>query len=337
MFLLVKRVILCYDNYMTKRKPLVSVIMATYNDEDFVEESIQSVLTQDFDDFEFIIINDGSTDKTPHILKKIASQDKRIRLVNQKNQGLVKSLNRALFMAEGEYIARIDGDDQWLPGKLSSQMNYLQKNPKTVIISGAREEFDLNSIPFNFVFTSHTHEQIMRTVTISNPFTHSSVVFKKNIALQCGGYPDMCPVEDYALFSQMLDYGQAYIVPYPIIRYRSNPNGISQKNHHKQVKMSDDLSKQIWEKHTPKVLSRAQLIKEINHLLNASITKEFGISLKHYFLFINTRIGYRMFKQGRKLDGIKQLINIILTGRTGFRIVRDHGNHVVQSVTKKSS
>ena len=317
---------------MKKVSPLVSVIMATYNDEEFVAESVQTVLSQDFKDFEFIIINDGSTDKTPNILKKLASEDNRIRLINQKNQGLVKSLNRALNLAKGRYIARIDGDDQWLPGKLSSQVSYMRANPKTVIISGAMEKINTDSIPFNFVFTSHTHEQIMRTITISNPFIHASVLFDKEIALKCGGYPDMCPVEDYALFSQMMDYGQAYIIPYPIIRYRSNPNGISQTNHEKQTKMANKLSKQNWKKYPPKVLTRRQLLNECDNLLNASITKEFGVSLKHYYLFINARIGYRMFKQGRKLDGLRQLLNVILTGRTGLQIVKDHGKHIFNTI-----
>ena len=103
------------------KTPLVSIITATYNDEVYIESSIRSVLSQDFTDFEYIIINDGSSDGTKKIIERLQKEDSRIRLINQKNSGLVASLNRGITEARGTYIARIDGDDEWLPHKLKTQ------------------------------------------------------------------------------------------------------------------------------------------------------------------------------------------------------------------------
>lgn len=107
--------------------PKVSVVMSVYNGEKYLPETIDSILNQTFKDFEFIIINDGSTDKTAKILTSY--DDPRIRIFNQENMGLTKSLNRAISLAKGEYIARMDADDISYPERLKKQVDYLNKNP----------------------------------------------------------------------------------------------------------------------------------------------------------------------------------------------------------------
>ena len=121
------------------KPPLVSIITATYNDETYIESSIRSVLSQDFTDFEYLIINDGSTDNTKKIVQRLQKEDSRIRLINQKNSGLVASLNRGITEARGTYIARIDGDDEWLPHKLKTQVTMLEKNKNLVLVGGGAE------------------------------------------------------------------------------------------------------------------------------------------------------------------------------------------------------
>lgn len=307
---------------MTKKSyPLVSVVMATYNDAEFIEDSILSVLKQDFGDFEFIIINDGSTDKTPDIIAKLAKNDNRIIVVNQKNQGLVKSLNNGIALAKGKYIARIDGDDQWLPHKLATQVKLMQENSNLVLISGGIELIDQNSMPFQIHLTSNKNCDIRRIMTITNPLVHSSFFFKKDAALKYGGYPDACPAEDYALASKMLDDGEFYIIPYPIIRYRVNPEGISQKNRQKQDQLASKIASENWEKFPPEILSRKEIKIRSQNMLKEAKTLGFGESLKYFFLTINSRIGYRMIQKGNLLRGVRQLWNIASTGRTALKIV----------------
>lgn len=304
-----------------KNLPLVSVVMATYNDEKFIEDSILSVLKQDFSNFEFIIINDGSTDKTPNIITKLAKNDARIVVINQKNQGLIKSLNNGLALAKGKYIARIDGDDQWLPHKLATQVRLMQENPNIVLISGGIELIDQNDMPSQMLLTGNKDYDIRRIMTITNPLVHSSFFFRKDIALAYGGYPDACPAEDYALASKMLNDGEFYIIPYPIIRYRINPEGISQKNRQKQDQLANKISLENWEKFPPKVLSRKEIKKRSQDIIKEAKTLGFGEALKYFFLTINSRIGYRMIRKGNLLEGIRQLWNIASTGRTAFKIV----------------
>ena len=101
--------------YFAAKEPIVSVVMSTYNRADKLKRVIESVLNQTFDNFEFIIINDGSTDGTREVLRSYQKRDKRIILVeNKENRGLIYSLNRGLALARGKYIARIDDDDEML-------------------------------------------------------------------------------------------------------------------------------------------------------------------------------------------------------------------------------
>ena len=107
-------------------KPKVSVVMAVYNGEQYLQEAIESILSQTFSDFEFIIVDDASTDCTPEIVQNYAKYDKRIRLMrNKRNLGLTKSLNRGLNVSQGIYIARQDADDLSLPKRLELQVHFL--------------------------------------------------------------------------------------------------------------------------------------------------------------------------------------------------------------------
>ena len=135
------------------KTPLVSIITATYNDESYIENSIRSVLSQDFTDFEYIIINDGSVDNTKKIVQRLQKEDSRIRLINQQNKGLVASLNRGINEARGKYIARIDGDDEWLPHKLKTQVDMLENDDELVLVGGGAEIINQDSVPTGLLLT----------------------------------------------------------------------------------------------------------------------------------------------------------------------------------------
>ena len=108
-------------------KPLVSVLMAVYNGEKYLLEAIESILNQTYTNFEFLIINDGSTDSTEEII--LSYSDQRIRYIkNEQNLKLIASLNKGLDLAKGKYIARMDADDISLPDRLEKQVNFLERN-----------------------------------------------------------------------------------------------------------------------------------------------------------------------------------------------------------------
>ena len=117
------------------KKPKISVLMAAHNQEQFIKKSIKSILNQSFKDFEFLILDDASKDKTLNIIKKFQKEDKRIRLFrNEKNLGLTKSLIKLTRLARGEFIARMDSDDISLKSRFNDQISWFENDKKKVLI-----------------------------------------------------------------------------------------------------------------------------------------------------------------------------------------------------------
>lgn len=132
------------------KPPKISVIMSTFNRANLLPRAIDSVLNQTFKDFEFIIINDGSEDETAEILKNYAQKDKRIIILdNNGHKGLVYGLNRALKIARGTYIARMDDDDRSLPERFECQINYLEEHPNVTVV-GTAVYLDNNNDPLEY-------------------------------------------------------------------------------------------------------------------------------------------------------------------------------------------
>ena len=207
---------------------LLSVVMAVYNGEKYLKEAIDSILNQSFGDFEFIIVNDGSTDDTQLILESY--KDARIRIISQQNAGLSKSLNRGIAIATGQFIARIDADDNALPHRLEKQMEVLTKHPNIVLLGSNANIIDKEG---NYLYTSSLkssveHPSIFET---SNPFFHSSVVFRKTVFDECGGYNEevIHHFEDKLLWAKMFAHGQLANLQEALINYRITPHSISNK------------------------------------------------------------------------------------------------------------
>ena len=121
--------------------PKISVLMCVYNDEDWLKNSIDSIVNQTFTDFEFVIVNDGSTDNSLEIINSYS--DDRIRIINnEENLGLPKSLNRGLNLCKSELIARMDADDISMNNRLEKQYKYLKKNKEIALIGGQAEYID---------------------------------------------------------------------------------------------------------------------------------------------------------------------------------------------------
>ncbi len=135
----------------SEKVPRVSVLMSVYNGERFLRDSVESILGQTFTDFEFLILDDGSTDSTCEILEEYANKDARIVLVrNDRNLGLTRSLNKGLRLVRGEYLARQDADDISLPKRLEMQVKFLDAHPEVGVVGSALEIIDENgnTIPY---------------------------------------------------------------------------------------------------------------------------------------------------------------------------------------------
>lgn len=237
-----------------KTSPLVSVVMSVYNGEKYLREAIESILNQTFTDFEFIIINDGSTDDTLKIIKSY--KDLRIVLIDRENKGLVASLNEGINVARGKYIARQDADDWSVNTRLAKQVEYLEGNSEAVVVGSWITIIDDKSTARG-VHRLYTEDiDIKRELLLRSPFAHGSIMaVKSKLPARYGIYDDkFYPAEDYALWSELSQCGVMYNLAKPLYSYRDNFLGISQTNTAKQKEAAKLISES-------NIRDRAELFK----------------------------------------------------------------------------
>ncbi len=200
-------------NDYSKKCPSISVVMPVYNSKNTIRRSIDSILSQTYRDFEFIIINEGKTDDgTTEILKEYERADERIVLVNKsvyEKCGIAISLNIGLEMARGKYIARMDADDYSFPERLRKQFDYMEKNPN-IVVCGTKIEFFDGRTHDGFNYYSD-NEMIKADSLFENPIAHPTVIIRKSYIDQHGlkyseEKPNVIP-EDYDLWLRILDIG----------------------------------------------------------------------------------------------------------------------------------
>lgn len=182
--------------------PKVSVLMSVYNGEQFLRESIESILYQIFSDFEFLIINDGSTDGSKEII--LSYNDPRIRLIeNEMNIGLTKSLNKVLRAAKGKYIARMDSDDICKPDRLESQVTFLDNNPDFKLVGSWCEIIDNDGKLIDVWKLDFSPDYINYILHFRNCLTHSTVMFDRALALELNGYNESIErAQDYEFWTR---------------------------------------------------------------------------------------------------------------------------------------
>jgi glycosyltransferase involved in cell wall biosynthesis len=207
--------------------------MTVYNEEKYIGEAIDSILNQTFSDFEFILIDDSSTDKTLDIIKKF--QDPRIILIqNENNIGFIKSLNIGIAFSKGEYVARQDADDISLPDRLLEEVKFLDNHPDFAMVGTARELIDEWGVKIMDVIPKK--EPNFEDLCNKNPFQHSSIMIRKGILLEFGGYSELFPFcEDYALWLQIVKKYRVYNIPKILCKLRVHQQSISVKKAEEQA------------------------------------------------------------------------------------------------------
>lgn len=201
--------------------------MPAYNAAPYIGAAIASVLSQTMPHFELLIVNDGSTDNTTAVIQSF--NDTRIRLIYQPNSGVAAALNKGLSLARGEYIARFDADDICQPNRLQQQMTYLDAHPDYVI-TGSDAEYISEQGEYLCYYSCHAHsnDAIKQHLHTSCPFTHSSVMYRRQAVLQCGGYPVLAMnMEDHLLWVKLSSAGKFYNFPAPLIQVRFNPASVT--------------------------------------------------------------------------------------------------------------
>ena len=208
--------------------PKISVIMPVYNAEKYLREAIDSILAQTFTDFEFIIIDDGSTDSSPEIVRSYA--DERIRFYqNEHNMGVSATLNRGLELAKGEYIARMDSDDISLPERFAKQVEYMDAHPECVVLGTSIIKFgdSLNECPVN---CHHDPDYTTVMLLFHSSLIHPSVMLRGSVMRQNDlSYSErLSGVEDYELWWRLSHFGRVLSLSDLLLKYRIHPAQITQ-------------------------------------------------------------------------------------------------------------
>lgn len=231
-------------NLNINNRPTVSVVMSCYNGERFIAEAIESVLSQTFVDFEFIIWDDGSTDGSAEVIKKYS--DPRIRYFYHENSGLGKALKLACAECRGKYIARIDSDDVCLPNRFAREVEFLNRHEDYVLVSSAVYFIDVkgNIIGRNYPYTEN--RIIKEIIEYSNPIVHPASMFRRDIYNQTLGYQDVWGCEDILLWKQLNRLGKIGNLAEPLIKYRLEKSSIMhQKYGHPYKDVMLALTKKI--------------------------------------------------------------------------------------------
>lgn len=259
--------------------------MSVFNAEDYLGEAVKSVINQSFRNFEFLIIDDFSTDGSYEILSSY--NDDRVRIIrNRENIGLTKSLNIGLQLARGKFIARIDADDVCEPTRLEKQLNYFLDSDIVLVAS------EVNYIDEHSKFLgyeSKPNSYLVYSMLLRNWIVHSSVMFDKHVVLSVGGYNENLPYsQDYDLWSRLLfGYGCRVIkIDERLVNYRFLKTSISKRN----SAVQDDIARNV-SRHNVNILFGFTALSKMNIKVIKSMIKPEPFIVSN-FTFVNILYSY---------------------------------------------
>jgi len=218
-------------------RPAVTVLMSVYNGEEFLAEALASVFSQTFTDFELLVIDDGSSDRSAQILAQAGDPRLKV-LTNLQNIGLTASLNRGLLQARGMYIARLDADDLALAGRLARQKTILDRQPGLGLVGSFAGKIDASGQPSGQWVTPLDPEDIYYLLNFRNCLTHSTVMFRRELVLGLGGYrQDRHYAQDYDLWFRLSKKTRLALIPEMLVLWRQGRQGISATHKQEQDRL----------------------------------------------------------------------------------------------------
>lgn len=224
--------------------PIISVVMAVYNERPYLEAAVQSILDQTFTDFEFIIVNDGSTDGTKEALERFADQDDRIRLLHQENRGLIVSLNRGLSAARGSLIARMDGDDISHPERFERQVEFLRTHPKIGGVGTRVDYIDRDGQVTGGKWPSSIDPDVITwNLLFGACLCHPTVMVRRTLLNELRGYAEWARfAEDYELWTRAVQRSQLANLPDTFLRRRRHEGSVTVARRTEQVCTCEEVA-----------------------------------------------------------------------------------------------
>jgi hypothetical protein len=221
------------------KTPSVSVVMVVCNVERFLSEAIESILGQTYRDFEFVIVDFGSSDKSKEIISSYAARDSRIKLHQISHCGLAEARNYACALAQGRYIAIMDADDISVPERLAWEVEFLEGHPQVGVVGGAVDWVDATGRSLQSTWTAlHPpvgNREIVSALQKENQFWQPSVLMRCDAFTSVGGYREaFAPAEDYDLWLRISEKFEMANLDRVVLKYRIHPNQVSMRKHKQQ-------------------------------------------------------------------------------------------------------
>lgn len=240
----------------------VSVLMPVHDGEKYIQQAVESIRSQTYSDFEFIIVDDGSSDNTVPMLEKYAAEDSRIVLVfNKTNLGLARSLNYGLDLAKGEYIARMDADDISLPERLAAQVFFLDAHPEVGILGTAASLIDSQGMLGHLIQYPERHATLCWIMCFfENPIIHPSVMFRRKLVVEMGGYDEKYVTsQDFDLWSRMEVSTKLANIQDVYLHLRKHEENISYTRYQQQQEFSLKISASLISNNLNRIIQPAQI------------------------------------------------------------------------------
>ena len=320
----------------------VTVLMPVYNVAKFIRESIESILNQTITSFELVIIDDGSVDNSADIIRSY--QDPRIHLIlNKKNIGLVKTLNKGIELARGNFIARIDQDDICHPERLEKQLDFVKINPEIILVGSGCIEIDENGNKIaTHQYPSKHNKLLHNLLKLKAFFPHSSAFFNKIKVRKLGGYNiNLNGAEDYDLWLRITSMGVISCVTEPLIKLRKHSTSMTAKNMTLSISLQigagvcqflrntgypdpSQSNSKNWEKYFKWIINKIEEKKTINDILTIQELRKTRYSHENGYLMGNILLLRRLFKLPNKF----RLIKLKLFGAS---IVNELANEIISN------
>jgi glycosyltransferase involved in cell wall biosynthesis len=204
--------------------------MPVFNGQDYLKEAVESILNQTYRDFEFLLLDDGSTDSSLALLRQYAEQDSRIRLITRENKGLTVTLNELLSYARGEFVARMDADDISMPDRFERQVSFLNENHKVLCVGGAYQLIDGAGRYLTTLMLPQTDAEIQALNLEGHcSLAHPSVMMRTAPLKSIGGYDENCDTaEDFDLWLRLGEVGELANLSDVLLKYRLHDKSISE-------------------------------------------------------------------------------------------------------------
>lgn len=216
---------------MSSTIPSISIAMSVYNNAPYLAQAIGAMLAQTHADFEFMIVNDGSTDESAAIIDGFAGRDARIRPIHQENRGLVASLNRMLRDARAPLVARMDGDDDCHPERLARQVAFMREHPDHGVVGTQSVSFDDAGNRWESPAFPTSDAELRTLIGSRNVMCHPSVVMRRDLVLAAGGYRrQFVHCEDRDLWLRLSERARMTSLPDALTYYRRSPGQVSNRH-----------------------------------------------------------------------------------------------------------